>query len=285
MPDAAYLKHFGLKEEPFSTVANPRFFYLTPTHATALEKTRYTVQAGKGVAVVYGQTGTGKSSLARLLHNNFLEKGYRSVLLVNPNFPTPFALLRKIAMEFQVMPAYSYGETLERLKNFLFDHGQNPAAPVVLIIDEAQALRYPLLELLRQLMNYETNEMKLLQLVVFGEDALHAKLAHARGANFRSRVAMASGLYPLTTEELAEMVAFRWYVASGRKEHPFEERALATLFEASSGIPREMTTLADNALLLAFLGKRPTVDHEAVQQAARDRHLHLGQPMKKGAHA
>lgn len=285
MPDAAYLKHFGLKEEPFSTVANPRFFYLTPTHATALEKTRYTVQAGKGVAVVYGQTGTGKSSLARLLHNNFLEKGYHSVLLVNPNFPTPFALLRKIAMEFQVMPAYSYGETLERLKNFLFEHGQNPAAPVVLIIDEAQALRYPLLELLRQLMNYETNEMKLLQLVVFGEDALHAKLAHARGANFRSRVAMASGLYPLTAEEVAEMVAFRWYVASGHKEHPFEERALATLFEASSGIPREMTTLADNALLLAFLSKRPTVDHEAVQQAARDRHLHLGQPMKKGAHA
>lgn len=282
MPDAAYLKHFGLKEEPFSTVANPRFFYLTPTHATALEKTRYTVQAGKGVAVVYGQTGTGKSSLARLLHNTFLEKGYRSVLLVNPNFPTPFALLRKIALEFHVMPAYSYGETLERLKNYLFDHGRNPAAPVVLIIDEAQALRYPLLELLRQLMNYETNEMKLLQLVLFGEDALHAKLAHARGANFRSRVAMASGLYPLTAEEVAEMVAFRWYVASGRREHPFEEQALNTLFEASGGIPREMTTLADNALLLAFLNKKSTVDHEAVEQAAHDRQLHLGRPLKKG---
>src|SRR6266508_2058346 len=122
MADTLYLKHFNLKEEPFSTVANPRFFYLTPTHATALDKTRYIVQAGKGLSVVYGETGTGKSSLARLLHGTFVDKGYRSVLLVNPNFPTPFALLRKIVAEFQITPAYSYGETLDRLKNYLFEY-------------------------------------------------------------------------------------------------------------------------------------------------------------------
>lgn len=284
MVDAPYLKYFGLKEEPFSTVANPRFFFLTPTHATALEKTRYTVQAGKGLAVVYGETGTGKSSLARLLHGNFLGKGFRSVLLVNPNFPTPFALMKKIVAEFQVMPAYSYGETLERLKNFLFQHGRKREAPLILIIDEAQALRFPLLELLRQLMNYETNEMKLLQLVLFGEDSLRGKLANKRAASFRSRVAMASALYPLTADEMAEMVAFRWQVASGSKRHPFEAEALVALFEASGGVPREVAVIADNALLLAFLERKRAVDREIMEKAAQDRQLHLGDVPQKGKH-
>lgn len=282
MAEAPYLKHFGLKEEPFSTVANPRFFFLTPTHATALEKTRYTVQAGKGLAVVYGDTGTGKSSLARLLHGHFLEKGFRSVLLVNPSFPTPFALLRKIASEFQVTPAYSYGDTLDRLKNYLIEYGRNPEAPVVMIIDEAQALRFPLLELLRQMMNYETNETKLLQLVLFGEDALRAKLGHARAASFRSRVAMAAGLYPLTADEVAEMVGFRWQVASGRRDHPFSQEALAALFEYSGGVPREVAVIADNALLLTFLNRRSSVSQDAIEQAARDRQQFAARPAKKG---
>ena len=284
MSDAPYLKYFGLKEEPFSTVANPRFFFLTPTHATALEKTRYTVQAGKGLAVVYGETGTGMSSLARLLHGLFLEKDFRSVLLVNPSFPTPFALLRKIASEFGITPAYSYGETLNRLKNYLFEYGRIPDAPIVLIIDEAQTLRFPLLELLRQLMNYETNETKLLQLVLFGEDVLRSKLAHARAASFRSRVALASALYPLTTDEVAEMVAFRWHVASGSREHPFTDDALASLFEASGGIPREVAIISDNALLSAFLDKKKLVDREAIEKAARDRQQLVAQPGKKGRH-
>jgi type II secretory pathway predicted ATPase ExeA len=131
-------------------------------------------------------------------------------------------------------------------------------------------------------MNYETNEMKLLQLVLFGEDALRGKLAHARGASFRSRIAMASALYPLTTGEVAEMVAFRWHVASGREGHPFDDEALVALFEASGGIPREVAIIADNALLSAFLDRKKLVDREAVEKAARDRRLHLGRPSKKG---
>ena len=283
MTDTLYLKYFNLKEEPFSTVANPRFFHLTPTHATALEKTRYIVEAGKGLSVVYGATGTGKSSLARLLHGTFMDKGYRSVLLVNPEYRTPFALLKKIVAEFQVNPAYSYGETLDRLKSYLFKFGRNPGSPIVLIVDEAQALRFPLIELLRQLMNYETNEAKLLQMVLFGEDALRAKLAHPRVASFLSRIAMASGLYPLTLDEVAEMVAFRWQVASGGQLHPFNSEAIAMLFERSGGVPREVTTLADNALLLAFMNKAKAVSLEYIEQVANDRRL-ITQPPKKGKH-
>src|ERR671921_351225 len=98
--DLPYLKFYGLKEEPFSTVPSPRYLFLTDIHSTALEKTSYVAGAKKGLAAVFGDTGTGKSSLARLLHQKFLDQGFLSVLLTNPSYPTPNSFLRTIAQEF-----------------------------------------------------------------------------------------------------------------------------------------------------------------------------------------
>src|SRR5438105_15271335 len=92
-----YLKFYKLKEEPFSTVPSPRYVFLTDVHSTAMEKTSYVVGAKKGLAAVFGDTGTGKSSLARLLHQKFLDDGFVSVLLTNPNYPPPNSLRRTIA--------------------------------------------------------------------------------------------------------------------------------------------------------------------------------------------
>src|SRR6266498_751229 len=100
--DLPYLKFYGLVEEPFSTVPSPRYVLLTGVHSTALEKTSYVVGAKKGLAAVFGDTGTGKSSLARLLHQKFLDNGFVSVLLTNPNYPTQNSFLRVITQEFGV---------------------------------------------------------------------------------------------------------------------------------------------------------------------------------------
>ena len=89
-----YLNYFNLKEEPFNTTANPRFFYQSSMHSIALGKAEFTVDAKKGLSIVFGDTGYGKSTLARLLHGKFKEKGYISVLLTNPNYPTTNSLLR-----------------------------------------------------------------------------------------------------------------------------------------------------------------------------------------------
>src|SRR5919198_2418107 len=116
-----YLKFYGLKEEPFSTVPSPRYVFLTAVHSTALEKTSYVVGAKKGLAVVFGDTGTGKSSLARLLHQKFLDKGFTSVLLTNPSYSTPNALLRTIAQEFQIpRTARSYKDMVDLFKAYLY---------------------------------------------------------------------------------------------------------------------------------------------------------------------
>src|SRR5438132_201955 len=134
-----YLPFFGLKEEPFSTVPSPRYFFLTSVHSGALEKTAYVVDAGKGLSVVFGDTGTGKSSLARLLHQRFLDAGYLSSLLVNPNYPTPNSLLRTIAQELGTpQTSKSFKGMLDILKDHLWAQAGEGDKTVVLIIDEAQ---------------------------------------------------------------------------------------------------------------------------------------------------
>jgi len=183
-----YLNYFNLKEEPFNTTANPRFFYQSSMHSIALGKAEFTVDAKKGLSIVFGDTGYGKSTLARLLHGKFKEKGYISVLLTNPNYPTTNSLLRTIIQEFQLpKSSKAFKENLDIFKNYLFEQAVDNSKTIVLIIDEAQTLRIPLLELLRQIINYETNDMKLLQLVLFSQEQLRTKLTHPLARNFRSR--------------------------------------------------------------------------------------------------
>ena len=271
-----YLAYFNLKEEPFSTVPSPRYLFLTPVHATALSKTEFVVETKKGLAVIFGDTGTGKSSLARLLHQKFLDRGLRSALITNPSYPGPYSLLRTIAQEFGLPRlARSYKDLLDLFKGFLFDEAVKKKKNIVLMIDEAQTLRLPLIELLRQLINYETNQEKLLQLVLFAQEELRGKLAHPRARNFRSRIVMASTLDRLGSRDVAQMVDFRWRVASGGEEHPFEPAAVQAIYEYAQGTPREANILADNSLLLSYLRRQKRVARDIVELAAKERRVNL----------
>ena len=273
-----YLTYFDLKEEPFSTTANPRFFYQSPIHAMALGKTEFTVDANKGLAIVFGDTGYGKSTLARLLHGKFKDKGYVSVLITNPNYPTTNSLLRTIIQEFQLpKTSKAFKENLDIFKEYLFQQAVVNNKTIVLIIDEAQTLRIPLLELLRQIINYETNDMKLLQLVLFSQEQLRAKLTHPLARNLRSRIALASTLEAMGQKEHAEMIDFRWRVASGNQQHPFTPEALAAIYVHSKGMPREACIIADNALLAAYLTGKKIVDKDLVDAAFKDRVENIGE--------
>ena len=271
-----YLDYFQLTEEPFSTVPSPRYFFLTPVHATALEKTAYVVGAKKGLAAVFGDTGTGKSSLARLLHQKFLDNGFISTLLTNPSYPTSYSFLRTIAQEFNTPKTdKSFKGMLDIFKAFLLEEGLSNGKTVVLIIDEAQTLAPRALELLRQLVNFETNDAKLLQLVLFAQEELRNTLALPRLKNFRSRIVMASTLEPLSLDELRSMLKFRWEVASGGATLPFADEAIRAIYRLSDGMPREANILADNALLLAFYKQQPQISEEVIEEVARDRAQNL----------
>ena len=163
---------------------------------------------------------------------------------------------------------------------FLYQEAIEKGKNIVLIIDEAQTLRLPLLELLRQLINFETNDQKLLQLVLFPQEEFRTKLTHPMARNFRSRVSMASTLDKMGLEEITEMIDFRWRVASGNQIHPFTQDALQSVYIHSEGIPREACVIADNSLLLAFLQKKQTIDRDIVEIAAKDRIQNIGSAKK-----
>ena len=275
-----YLDHFGLVEEPYSTSPNPRYLYVSPTHNLALEKTKWTIAAKRGLALCFGPVGTGKTTIARELAQRLEDDPSVSyVVITNPNFPTPNQLLRAIVQEFEVPEtSKKYLDLLNIFKAHLIHRALQEGKTLVLIIDEAQTLSGPLLELLRQLMNYETNDQKFLQVVLFAQEEFRGRLQHPRYRNLVNRTAMSSTLEPLSPGESAAMLKHRWTIAGGT-DFPFTDAAVEQLYANSHGIPRTQVILADNALLAAFLQGAPVVDAELVRRVVADRGLPDTQPL------
>src|SRR6266852_3970102 len=271
-----YLEHFSLNDEPYSTSPNPRYLYISPTHNLALEKTKWTIAARRGLTICFGAVGTGKTTLARELAARLEDDPSVSyVSITNPNFPTANQLLRAIMQEFGVSQTHrSYLELMNIYKNFLADQALKQQKTLVLLIDEAQTLKPPLLEMLRQLMNYESNDQKFLQVVLFAQEDFRKRLQHPRYTNLVNRVAMSSSIEPLSLSQTAAMLKYRWMIAGGQETtFPFSEDAVEQLFTYSKGIPRTQIILADNALLAAYLLQQRTVNADLIHQVVKDRGL------------
>src|SRR5205814_10649194 len=183
------------------------------------EKTRWTIAAKRGLAFCFGAVGTGKTTLARELAMRMQdEPGISFVFITNPSFPTPNQLLRAIIQEFAVPEtSKNYLDLLNIFKNYLTDQATNHHNTLVLIIDEAQTLKPPLLELLRQLMNYESNDQKFLQVVLFAQEEFRVQLQHPRFRNLVNRTAMSSSLDTLSLTETAAMLKHRWLISGGKQ--------------------------------------------------------------------
>src|SRR3989440_4588211 len=270
-----YLDHFGLIDEPFSTSPNPRSLYISPTHNLALEKTRWTIAARRGLAICFGAVGTGKTTIARELAARLEDDPTVSyVSITNPSFPTANQLLRAIMQEFGVTQTHrSYLELMNIYKNFLADQAIAHQKTLVLLIDEAQTLKSPLLEMLRQLMNYESNDQKFLQVVLFAQEEFRTRLRHPRYRNLVNRTAMSSSIEALSLSETEAMLRHRWLIAGGKDNFPFATDAIEQLFTYSKGIPRTQIILADNALLAAYLMQQRTINADLIHQIVKDRGL------------
>jgi type II secretory pathway predicted ATPase ExeA len=145
----------------------------------------------------------------------------------------------------------------------------------VLIIDEAQELKLPLLEAIRRIFNFESDK-KLLQLVLFPQEEFRAKLQDYRTRNFRRRIVDASTLDRMDGDTVGKMIDFRWRVASGNKKHPFTMSAIHKTYDYSNGLPSEACVVADNACYIAAIHEEKQITDDIVEAATRDRSKNVG---------
>ena len=216
------LKFFGLSENPFSISPTPRFFYLSPHHKAILAKVQYVLEYRQGMTAIFGDIGTGKTSFARTLVDT-LADDYEVVYLYNPNYRSDAHMLRTICSEYNIPMKRSHQLQTEAFQEFLLDLHMNGKCPV-LIVDEGQILRPKLLEFFRQLSNFETNESKLIQVVMCGQVELKVKLKKKRA--LWSRIIMASSLEAFSLEDTVEMISFR-LVDVARETQPCSRRTHA----------------------------------------------------------
>ncbi|HEX7487711.1 MAG TPA: AAA family ATPase [Anaeromyxobacteraceae bacterium] len=270
-----YLEFYQLSQEPFSNAPVSRFYYSSAQHAQALMRLMHAVGQMKGLALLVGDIGAGKTTLARRLLDNLPENEYEAALLVIVHSGiTAEWLLRRIALQLGVEnPAEEKLPLLSQLYQRLIRIHESGKKAVVLI-DEAQMLdTREIMEEFRGLLNLEVPERKLLSFVFFGLPEIEENLK--LDPPLAQRVALRYRLEPLTEDATEAYIRHRLRLA-GAPRVPFTPEAISVVHRFSHGTPRIINTLCDNALFEGFLVKAPDIDAPLVERIAKDLALASG---------
>ncbi|WP_370257572.1 ExeA family protein [Marinobacter nauticus] len=246
-----YQSHFGLQEAPFALTPNTRYFLRAPSHSDALELLLVALRQREGFIKVTGEVGTGKTLLCRLLLNE-LDKEACTAYVPNPNLP-PDTLYEAVAEELGVDVAVcaNVHQILKALNERLIALAMDQK-PVVLVIDEAQAMPEETIEALRLLTNLETESTRLLQIVLFGQPELDTTLSKDSLRQLRQRITFQTRLQPLNRDSVSQYLRHRLSQAGYNGSDLFAPAALRVIWRASGGIPRLVNVLAHKAMLAAW---------------------------------
>jgi general secretion pathway protein A len=246
-----YLEFYGLAEAPFSLTPDPRYLYFSRRHREAYEHLLYGITQRKGFIQLTGEVGAGKSTLCRAVLEA-LGEGYSTALILNPVM-TGIQLLRTILRELS-LPDRGNDRTrlLDRLNAFLLEESHN-GREVVLVVDEAQDLSDELLEEVRLLSNLETDDRKLLQIVLVGQPELRAALDSHRLRQLRQRITVRYHLGPLERDEAESYIQHRLRVAGADGRPTFTRPALRSISSYSRGVPRLINAVCDASLLCGWV--------------------------------
>ena len=263
-----YLRHFGLQQSPFSLTPNTAFYVNLPQHHEALEVLTTALNVGEGFIKVTGEVGTGKTMLCRKLMNEAAEDWV--IAYIPDPFLSPLELRWAFANELGLKQADAIdNQQLVQLLQHRLVALAAEGKRVVLIIDEAQALPDETLEALRLLTNLETEQRKLLQVVLFGQPELDKRLASYKFRQLRQRVSFSYLLRGMSYYEVQAYVATRVEIA-GVRQPLFSAAALKAIWKYSRGIPRLVNVLSHKGLMLAFGENKLQVDAKHLRYAAQD---------------
>jgi len=261
-----YESYWEIKEQPFRNTMNPNFFYYSPEHEEALVRMLLTMTESKGLMMMTGQSGIGKTFAGRLFMQEMRARGYSMGMIVNPNvFPTEFIqeTLYAFGIEYR---SNSKVDLLHRLESSL-RVGCESGMEYILLVDEAQLMTLETLEELRLLMNLENDEKPLMTIYLIGQNDLWANVR--RVPMLLQRVGVAYRMKALSEEETAKFLQHRMTVAGSRKKI-FSDATCRVIFGKTNGIARQINDLAHLCLMVGSGSGSQEVDEKIVDEASRE---------------
>jgi len=266
-----YYRLLDLQKEPFSTSPDPAFFHNTYEHRECLNRLEIAIRLRRGLSVVLGEVGTGKTTVSRMLIQRFAKEKSKFIvrIVMDPTFKSEFEFIKNLCTSFGIeTSARSSYEYKNDLENYLLHKGVKEKKAVVLIIDEGQKLTPTYIEVLRMLLNYETNEYKLLQLVIFAQTEFLHKMR--RQPNFLDRIATSYVINPLNEGDTKGLINFRLKAAGLNSDRVlFTEKAMKLIYMHTQGFPRRIAMFCHDALISMIRNNRQVVDEKAVLDQIR----------------
>jgi len=272
-----YLEHFGLQRPPFKITPDTSMFYSGNNRGAALEALKYAIASGEGIIKVVGEVGSGKTMLCRMLEVELIDD-IDIVYIANPSL-SPENILHVIAFELKldITSESSKLEVMQLLQNHLLEkHAKNKQ--VVVFVEEAQSMPFETLEEIRLLSNLETNNDKLLQMVLFGQPELDEKLRHNSIRQLKERITQNFYLDPFPPQDVYKYLNFRMRAVGYHGPDIFSPRMARNIERKSSGLTRRINILADKALLAAFSDDGHDIKSKHISMAAKD--SDFGQELK-----
>ncbi|RKY30968.1 MAG: transposase [Candidatus Omnitrophota bacterium] len=264
----SYYKVLGLNKEPFSTSPDPNFFYQSQEHKAAITRLLIEIRLRRGLSLILGDVGTGKTTLSRKLFQMLRER--RDIIfhmILDPTYDTEELFLESLIRTFQIEADRASSNILdykELVKKYLFQKGVEEGKTVVLLIDEAQKLNNTSLEILRVLLNYETNEFKLLQLVLLSQLELLPRIREIK--NLMDRISLKYMINPLDEKETKEMIEFRINQAGyNGSASLFTDDAIEHVHQYTQGYPRRISMICHNALKNLVIENKAVVDAQVIR--------------------
>lgn len=264
-----YSKYFGFNEKPFTLTPNPRFIYLSKNHKEAFAHLLYGINSHYGFIELIGEVGTGKTTVLRTLLNQLQEESYRTALIVNPCL-TSVELLKSICHEFGLNSSGAYtSDLLAEINKFLL-HETAEGRTVVLVIDESQNLQPDVLEQLRLISNLETDNDKLIQIILAGQPELGTLLERPELRQLNQRIAVRYRLKSMSMLETRAYIRHRMVVAGETGGVSFSLFATRWIYLYTRGVPRMINILCDRSLLIAYGDERRRITAGIVTRAIRE---------------
>ena len=260
-----YLSYYNLAEHPFNITPDPRFLYFAPQHREAYNHLIYGIRNRKGFIELSGEVGSGKTTLCRAVLAD-LGGDISTALILNPSLTETqliCAILNDLGLDTRGNSRLAYIDTLNEFLLAKNREGGN----VAVFIDEAQDLSLPVMEQVRLLSNLETDQQKLMQIVLCGQPELRKRLARPDMRQLRQRITVRYHIEPLTPEDTMLYIQHRLRVAGSDGRIAFDAGAVREIHRYSKGGPRVINAVADNALLAGYVARTNRIDARCVRKA------------------